>query len=88
VAFEIYVAGVVQGVGFRFFTAQQARDVGVFGNVRNLSDGRVYIEVEGDSKNVIRFISWCQTGPPSATVHSLDYKEVAPKGESGFEIIR
>ena len=41
---HIVVTGLVQGVGFRYFTVTQARRLGVQGWVRNCRDGSVELE--------------------------------------------
>lgn len=38
---HVFVSGRVQGVGYRYFTHQEATRRGIQGWVRNLSDGRV-----------------------------------------------
>ena len=43
-----WVAGLVQGVGFRWWTRSKARELGLVGSVRNLDDGRVAVVAEGD----------------------------------------
>ena len=45
-------SGHVQGVGFRYTTQILARNHPVSGYVRNLSDGRVEMVVEGDEKEL------------------------------------
>ena len=53
----LYFSGRVQGVGFRLITLEIAREFEVSGFVKNLSDGRVQIEVEGQSSTINDFIS-------------------------------
>ncbi len=45
---HIIVKGVVQGVGFRWFVEREATKLGIAGIVRNLSNGNVEVEVEGE----------------------------------------
>ena len=44
---HVLFSGQVQGVGFRFTTKLIARELGLKGFVRNLSDGRVEVICEG-----------------------------------------
>ena len=53
----IHFVGLVQGVGFRYTTMQLAREYEVAGYVRNLPDGRVLVEVEGEAAEVNRFVA-------------------------------
>ena len=50
---HIVVTGLVQGVGFRYFTVTQARRLGVQGWVRNCRDGSVELEAQGSSDAVL-----------------------------------
>jgi len=45
---HILVSGRVQGVGYRAFAHRVATQRGLVGGVRNLDDGRVELDVEGD----------------------------------------
>ena len=45
---HIYFSGRVQGVGFRFQAGWAAKRFGLTGWVKNLYDGRVEMEVQGD----------------------------------------
>jgi len=53
---HIYYSGRVQGVGFRYTTSHTARPYDVTGYVRNLSDGRVEVVVEGTPAAVESFL--------------------------------
>jgi acylphosphatase len=48
----IHYSGRVQGVGFRYTARSIARQFAVAGYVRNLSDGRVELVVEGRPEEV------------------------------------
>lgn len=43
-----YFSGHVQGVGFRYSVAQLAKGYEATGFVKNLADGRVELEIEGE----------------------------------------
>lgn len=53
----VYFTGRVQGVGFRYSTLQVAKEFEVAGWVKNLSDGRVQLEVEGGPDEVKAFVT-------------------------------
>jgi len=52
----VYFTGHVQGVGFRCTTSQVAKEYEVTGFVRNLPDGRVHLEVEGEKPEIEAFL--------------------------------
>ncbi len=54
---EVVYSGYVQGVGFRYTTRQIANQFDVAGFVRNLSDGRVHLVVEGRDGEIRRFLA-------------------------------
>jgi acylphosphatase len=82
------ISGRVQGVGFRYFAEAAARREGVHGWVRNLPDGRVEAEAEGDAEGVERFELALRHGPPGARVVAVDVDHTIPRGhETGFTII-
>lgn len=83
---HIEVAGVVQGVGFRPFVHNLAEANHLTGFVGNTSSG-VVIEVEGG--DVDGFVQQLRANPPPlAQVLDFCAKEIAPKGDSQFEIIK
>jgi len=87
-AYQIKVTGLVQGVGFRFYTKQEAEKLGVFGDVRNQEDGTVLINVVGEKDKITSFLKWCHVGPDSSRVDRLDYNEVELFMADGFLIVR
>jgi acylphosphatase len=84
---HVIVSGLVQGVGFRFFVHRQASALGVKGWVRNLYNGDVEIEVEGDKLILEHFVAEIQAGPRAAWVKNvvLNWRE-EPGKYTGFEI--
>lgn len=85
---NITVTGFVQGVGFRYATNQQARNLGIKGFVRNQHDGSVYIEAEGESNVLKEFVEWCKRGPAYAEVKDLIVQEGEMRYFKGFETSR
>lgn len=84
----ISVAGRVQGVFFRASAKTSADHLNINGLVKNLSDGSVYIEAEGEERDLQQFVNWCKQGPKAAKVERCDVKEGELKGFTGFVIER
>jgi acylphosphatase len=75
IARRFVVTGLVQGVGFRWYTRDAARREGVTGYVRNLPDGSVEAFAEGDSDAVTRLERAIRRGPAGARVRSVDVSD-------------
>ncbi len=72
---QITLKGIVQGVGFRPFVYNLARDLGLKGTIKNTSDGLV-IDVEGlETATFIKQLA--QSPPPLARIEEITY-EVLP----------
>ena len=83
------VSGRVQGVSYRASTASEARRLGVTGWVRNLPDGRVELEAEGQEDKISSLIAWCENGPPSAKVSEVAVDEIPATGhDTAFSVTR
>lgn len=82
------VTGRVQGVWFRGFTQDSARSLGLVGWVRNLPDGRVEAQAQGDKDSLAAFRDKLQQGPPQAMVESVDCHETEEESFSDFSIVR
>jgi acylphosphatase len=82
----IHVTGMVQGVGYRWSAAREAWRIGITGYVRNLSDGSVYIEAEGERGQLDLFAGWCRNGPRTGLVDSVEIRESPPVGHLEFRI--
>jgi acylphosphatase len=54
---RVYYTGRVQGVGFRFTTEDIARDLDVYGWVKNLRDGKVEVVAEAEEKVLEVFLA-------------------------------
>jgi len=69
---HLFVSGRVQGVFFRAETQEKAKDLGVFGWVKNLSEDRVEAVFEGERAKVEEMVKWAKKGPPGAIVNDLN----------------
>lgn len=57
---HLFFHGRVQGVGFRYKARMAAEGLRLTGWVRNLDDGRVECEVQGNDGDITRFIKKLQ----------------------------
>ncbi|WP_040976320.1 acylphosphatase [Necropsobacter massiliensis] len=80
---QFTVYGVVQGVGFRFFTWREAVKIGVSGMVRNLSDGSVQVVAIGSQSQLDALRRFLQQGPRTAVVERVVEQDY--HGEQQFE---
>lgn len=82
------IGGRVQGVGFRFFAQRTAARLGLLGWVRNLPDGRVESEAQGDPISLTSFEASLRQGPRGAQVAHFEHTEISdePEGGTGFSI--
>ncbi|PRX29791.1 acylphosphatase [Orenia metallireducens] len=69
---HLYISGHVQGVGFRWYTNQQANNLGITGWVKNLNDGRVEAVLVGDKLKVNKMIDLIKQGSPLSEVEDLE----------------
>lgn len=83
-----WVRGVVQGVGFRWFTRAAALRIGgVRGFVGNLGDGRVQVVAEGVRQDCDALLEWLRTGDTPGSVEGVTEIWSEPRGGyEGFEI--
>ncbi len=73
-ACKVRIEGIVQGVGFRFFTEDIAREYGVTGYVKNMYDGSVEVYAEGSIDILEKFVEDLKAGPRMARVEKTDVK--------------
>jgi acylphosphatase len=84
--YMIHVTGYVQGVGFRWSAAREARSLGLTGYVKNMPDGSVYIEAEGPVEQLNSFVEWCNAGPANGFVESVIVDTSPPVNYTEFLI--
>lgn len=78
---HVWISGRVQGVFFRAYTQDAARNHGVTGWVRNVPDGRVEAVFEGDAAAVDAMVQWCHQGSPLSRVDGVEVHEEPYQGE-------
>jgi acylphosphatase len=85
---RVKISGLVQGVGYRYFTKRVADRLGVKGYVRNLSDGRVEVLAQSPNEELEQeLLEYLEQGPPYSNVTGLDSTtEETSKEFKGFEI--
>ena len=89
IARKFIISGLVQGVGFRFFTQRSAARHQVRGYVKNLADGRVEALAQGDETAVKSFLEDLTAGPTYARVEDIEETVLEPnKSFSSFLIER
>ncbi len=85
-AARLVVSGRVQGVGFRAFALGVARERGITGYARNLSDGTVEIRAEGEYSDIDSFIADLEAGNGLSRVDHIRKNRVTPEGHTRFSI--
>lgn len=91
---RVTVRGRVQGVGFRAWVADLARDLDLDGYVVNHRDGKTVVaEVQGSLDSLRTFRRLVRRGPPSAKVYEVRAEPVpvtptASMERQGFTILR
>ncbi|MUM76595.1 acylphosphatase [Pseudodesulfovibrio sp. F-1] len=66
------IHGKVQGVWFRAWAADMARELGLTGWMRNLPDGGVETLAQGEKAPLERFVERLLDGPPLARVTQVE----------------
>jgi len=86
--YRIHVIGTVQGVWFRKYTKEAALRYNLLGLVKNEQDGNVYIEAQGDEKDLRSFMEWLYTGSPLSKVKEVKWEEGSLRQFTQFDISR
>lgn len=85
---QLFISGIVQGVGFRPFVYNLAIGLGLTGWVRNTSAG-VEIHIEGQEQSTDRFISALANNPPALSyLASFEVSPASVENCSQFTILK
>lgn len=80
-----YFSGRVQGVGFRYKAMYLARSMDLTGWVKNLYDGRVEMEVQGEAREISYFLSKLQEDR-FITISDIEEKDAEVVSERSFKV--
>lgn len=84
----IVFQGRVQGVGFRYFAYETASKLGLTGTVRNMANGCVECEIQGNSDDFSSFLGKMLKGNGFLRVEDYTVKEISlVPSEKTFKII-
>jgi len=80
------IEGKVQGVWYRRWTFNTAKELGLDGWVMNMADGSVEALFCGEESLVNDMLARCYDGPTFARVQNITTKTAAIPKEAGFNI--
>ncbi|MCP4326136.1 MAG: acylphosphatase [Psychromonas sp.] len=69
--YKVIVSGLVQGVGFRYFTAKEANRLNIYGHAKNLNDGSVEVLMFGSKTQLHILLTWLENGPKTSVVDDI-----------------
>ncbi len=79
------ISGSVQGVGFRYYAKYAAKVLGLTGYARNLYDGRVEMEVQGDADKVDQILGMIDEGR-FVHIDGIESEDLPLSAEKGFRV--
>lgn len=80
------IRGAVQGVGYRWATAEHGTEIGASGWVKNHADGTVHAEIQGSPSQVDDMIEFLHRGSQFARVDDVEITDIDPTDSAGFTI--
>ncbi len=80
---HIWFSGQVQGVGFRYSALYLARPLDLTGWVRNLWDGRVEMEVQGEEAAIGRLLAGLRA-QRYIVIEDMEIQDMEPIEETRF----
>ena len=83
---HIFFYGRVQGEGFRYYAVQKANQLGLTGWVKNLYDGSVEMEVEGQEELIDQLIIFLQNRT-YIWIERIDAKTIPLQQDNSFSEI-
>ncbi|WP_214801391.1 acylphosphatase [Exiguobacterium sp. s194] len=83
---HLIVSGRVQGVGFRYFAQATALEYGITGWVRNLNDGTVELQIEGDAERLESYKRALYDGNRFVEVERIEAEDTTVESFRKFDI--
>lgn len=69
---HIIISGAVQGVGYRYFVRSNARKLDLTGWVRNTTNGKVEVVLQGSQEQIEEMLALARTGPMLSEVKDIE----------------
>ena len=85
---KVLITGRVQGVWYRGWTVENARELDLDGWVQNRRDGTVQAVFSGPVDKVEEMLRRCKEGPPLADVTGVDSQPHEFEVQPGFRVRR
>ena len=86
-SYQVFYSGRVQGVGFRYSVKRIAACYEVVGWVRNLPDGRVELQIDGEKIEVEAFLAEIAKSSLRFHIHGIETLPIEPLVDrTGFVI--
>jgi len=87
ISLQVFYEGHVQGVGFRWSVQHLAKGFDVTGWVRNLPDGQVELQVQGEESEVCAFLDTIRKSELASLIRKQRESRVdSPIPTSGFNV--
>ena len=84
IRYQFRFFGLVQGVGFRFYSQTFAKSFQCTGWVQNLPDGSVLMEIQGDELDIDRVVDSLKS-VGHIQIERIEKKELDLKQETTFD---
>ena len=82
--YEVVVSGIVQGVGYRFYTKLMADRLDIGGNVKNLKNGDVQLTIAMSDSEKEKFVRQLWRGTQFSKVTKVDVREMGYYNSEDF----
>jgi len=86
ISLALNLKGRVQGVFFRKFLQAKAQNFDLSGIAKNEDNGSLSVVLEGEKKEIFRFLPYILSGPPLARVEKITLKYLPWKNLKGFTV--